>query len=43
MDKEKLSFFNSKLERITEAEQYKVMIGTASDNIKLSLNFVFEN
>ncbi|WP_256011400.1 glycoside hydrolase family 3 N-terminal domain-containing protein [Desertivirga xinjiangensis] len=36
VSKEKLSFYNSKLEWVAEPGDFEIMIGTASDNIKFS-------
>ncbi|TKC06811.1 glycosyl hydrolase [Pedobacter polaris] len=43
IDKEKLSFFNQKLQWAAEPGDFKLMIGTASDNIKLESNFALTN
>ena len=37
--KEKLSFYNKELQWVTEPGKFQVMIGTASDNIKLQSSF----
>ncbi|WP_242693245.1 glycoside hydrolase family 3 N-terminal domain-containing protein [Sabulibacter ruber] len=39
IDAEKLSFYNDNLEWITQPGQFQLMIGTASDNIKLQQTF----
>ncbi|QPH40349.1 glycoside hydrolase family 3 N-terminal domain-containing protein [Pedobacter endophyticus] len=39
IDKEKLSFYNQKLQWGAEAGDFKLMIGTASNNIKLEKDF----
>jgi beta-glucosidase len=39
IDKEKLSFYNDKLEFIAEAGDFEVMIGASSADIKLKSNF----
>lgn len=39
IDKEKLAFYNDKLERITQPGEFKLMIGSASDDIRLEDNF----
>ena len=39
IDKEKLSFYNNKLEWIAEPGDFEVMIGTSSADIKLKSNF----
>jgi len=39
IDKEKLSFYNQKLQWGAEAGDFKLMIGTASNNIKLERDF----
>lgn len=43
IDKEKLSFYNQKLQWAAEPGDFKLMIGTASDNIKLESNFTLRN
>ncbi|RFZ94694.1 beta-glucosidase BglX [Mucilaginibacter conchicola] len=43
LDKEKLSFYNDKLEWITQPGDFKVMIGPASNNIKLEKTFQLIN
>ncbi|WP_299290320.1 beta-glucosidase BglX [uncultured Mucilaginibacter sp.] len=43
IDKQKLSFFNQKLKWVAEPGEFKLMIGTASDNIKLKSNFELIN
>jgi beta-glucosidase len=43
IDKEKLSFYNQKLEWSAEPGDFKLMIGTASDNIKLESEFSLKN
>jgi beta-glucosidase len=40
IDKEKLAFYNDKLERITQPGEFRLMIGSASDDIRLQDNFV---
>lgn len=40
IDKEKLSFYNEQLQWITEPGEFKVMIGSASDDIRLEDGFV---
>jgi len=39
IDKEKLSFYNDKLERITQPGEFRLMIGSASDDIRLEDSF----
>jgi beta-glucosidase len=39
IDKEKLAFYNDQLERITQPGEFKLMIGSASDDIKLEDSF----
>ncbi|MFC7000017.1 glycoside hydrolase family 3 N-terminal domain-containing protein [Rufibacter roseus] len=39
IDKEKLSFFNNELQWVAEPGEFKVMLGTASNDIKLEGNF----
>src|SRR5690606_15352725 len=39
INKEKLSFYNQKLNWIAEPGEFKLMIGNSSDNILLSKNF----
>ncbi len=39
IDKEKLAFYNDQLERITQPGEFRIMIGSASDDIKLEDNF----
>ncbi len=39
INKEKLSFYNRKLEWVTEPGSFELMIGTASDNIQLKSSF----
>ncbi len=39
VDKEKLSFYNDQLERITQPGEFKLMIGSASDDIRLEDTF----
>ncbi|MCX2574435.1 glycoside hydrolase family 3 N-terminal domain-containing protein [Pedobacter sandarakinus] len=39
IDKEKLSFYNQALQWVAEPGDFKLMIGTASDNIKLEKDF----
>jgi beta-glucosidase len=39
IDKEKLSFYNDKLEWITQPGEFRLMIGSASDDIKLEKSF----
>ena len=43
IDKEKLAFYNDKLERITQPGEFKLMIGSASDDIRLEDNFTLTN
>jgi len=43
IDKEKLSFYNQQLKWGTEAGDFKLMIGTSSDNIKLEKDFTLTN
>ncbi|MES2447317.1 MAG: beta-glucosidase BglX [Bacteroidota bacterium] len=43
IDKEKLSFYNQKLEWAAEPGDFKLMIGTASDQIKLESEFVLKD
>jgi beta-glucosidase len=43
IDKEKLAFYNDNLERITQPGEFKVMIGAASNNIKLEKSFQLTN
>jgi len=39
IDKEKLAFYNEQLERITQPGEFRVMIGSASDDIRLQDSF----
>lgn len=39
IDKEKLAFYNDKLERVTQPGMFSLMIGSASDDIRLQDNF----
>ncbi len=39
INKEKLSFYNKQLEWVTEPGMFQLMVGTASDNIKLKSSF----
>jgi beta-glucosidase len=39
VDKEKLSFYNEQLERITQPGEFRLMIGSASDDIRLQDSF----
>jgi beta-glucosidase len=39
IDKSKLSFYNDKLEYITEAGEFDLMIGSSSEDIRLISNF----
>jgi beta-glucosidase len=39
IDKEKLAFYNDQLERITEPGEFRLMIGSASDDIRLQDSF----
>jgi beta-glucosidase len=39
IDKEKLSFYNNKLEWVAESGDFEVMIGTSSADIKLKSSF----
>jgi len=39
IDKEKLSFYNDQLERITQPGEFRLMIGSASDDIRLEDKF----
>ncbi len=43
IDKEKLAFYNDKLERITQPGEFNLMIGSASDDIRLQDKFVLAN
>jgi len=43
IDKEKLSFYNQQLKWGAEAGDFKLMIGTASDKIKLEKDFILTN
>jgi len=43
IDKEKLSFYNQQLKWVAEAGDFKLMIGTASNNIKLEKDFTLIN
>lgn len=43
IDKEKLSFYNQQLKWTAEPGDFKLMIGTASDNIKLEKDFSLTN
>lgn len=43
IDKEKLSFYNQQLKWAAEAGDFKLMIGTASNNIKLEKDFTLLN
>ena len=43
INKEKLSFYNQQLKWDAEAGDFKLMIGTASDNIKLEKDFILTN
>jgi beta-glucosidase len=43
IDKEKLAFYNDQLERITQPGEFRLMIGSASDDIRLQGNFVLAN
>jgi beta-glucosidase len=43
IDKEKLSFYNQQLKWVAEAGDFKLMIGTASNNIKLEKDFTLVN
>jgi beta-glucosidase len=43
IDKEKLAFYNDKLEQITQPGDFKLMIGSASDDIRLEDNFTLAN
>ena len=40
IDKEKLAFYNDALERITQPGEFKLMIGSASDDIRLQDSFI---
>jgi len=42
VDKEKLSFYNDKLERITQPGEFRLMIGSASDDIRLEDSFFLQ-
>jgi beta-glucosidase len=39
IDKEKLAFYNEQLERITQPGEFRLMIGSASDDIRLQDSF----
>jgi beta-glucosidase len=39
IDKEKLAFYNDQLERITQPGEFRLMIGSASDDIRLQDSF----
>jgi len=39
IDKEKLSFYNNKLEWVAESGDFELMIGTSSADIKLKSSF----
>jgi beta-glucosidase len=39
LDSDKMAFYNTKLQWITEPGQFRVMIGSASDDIRLRANF----
>jgi len=43
IDKEKLAFYNDQLERITQPGEFRVMIGSASDDIRLQDSFELTN
>jgi beta-glucosidase len=43
IDKEKLAFYNDQLERITQPGEFNVMIGSASDDIRLQDSFQLAN
>jgi len=43
IDKEKLAFYNDQLERITQPGEFKLMIGSASDDIRLEDSFFLES
>ncbi|GAC1307192.1 MAG: hypothetical protein NVSMB24_18580 [Mucilaginibacter sp.] len=43
IDKEKLAFYNDNLERITQPGFFRVMIGSASDDIRLQDSFELRN
>jgi beta-glucosidase len=43
IDKEKLSFYNQQLKWGAEPGDFKLMIGTASNNIKLEKDFTLVN
>jgi beta-glucosidase len=42
IDKQKLSFYNDQLQWITQAGEFNLMIGSASDDIRLQDNFVLD-
>ena len=39
IDKEKLAFYNDQLQRITQPGEFRLMIGSASDDIRLQDSF----
>ena len=39
INSDKLSFYNEQLERITQAGEFSLMVGSASDDIRLQDNF----
>ena len=43
IDKEKLAFYNNELERITQAGEFKLMLGSASDDIRLESSFTLRD
>jgi beta-glucosidase len=43
INKEKLSFFNSKLQWVAEPGEFNIMIGAASNDIKLEQKIIFRN
>lgn len=42
IDKDKLAFYNDQLERITQPGEFSLMIGSASDDIRLQDSFELE-
>jgi beta-glucosidase len=43
IDKEKLAFYNDELRRITQPGEFRLMIGSASDDIRLQDSFLLTN
>jgi len=39
LDKDRLSFYNQQLQRIAEPDMFDIMIGSASDDIRLQGSF----